>query len=421
MSLGLQGAGGVAGMQGALRQRIMDQLAAQKQAQEIQIQQQEMALRLRHESGLEADRQTDNVRLAQVEADRRQVGQDKQTVSDFTAQPQGARLPTPLALRSRALGLPTTDIPAQPVTQLGGFSSLPADQGGQGPGLKPQLQSLRVRALDAAPDALLTSTADPSNPLSQPAAYGRGATEADVNKTQLEARQARQDAETERGHREAEAQRRATEANTEAYRGARLQQPKDTSAADNGRMDRSYTSANSSLEALRKPLADQAERFGRLTDTINQHSPQADALIAPEMLTVMAGGIGSGLRMNEAEIARIVGGRSNFESLKAQLNKWSLNPKEALSVTESQRGQIRDLMKAVGDKSSKRLAILNQASQDLIDAPDVGTHRRIVAQARKAIDDIGLAAGDSGGDTTTTTTTSQAPRVRYDMNGQRIP
>jgi hypothetical protein len=61
-------------------------------------------------------------------------------------------------------------------------------------------------------------------------------------------------------------------------------------------------------------------RFGRLRDTLNQKSPQADALVAPELLTVIAGGQGSGLRMNEAEIARSVGGRSHLEDLKAALN-----------------------------------------------------------------------------------------------------
>jgi len=34
--------------------------------------------------------------------------------------------------------------------------------------------------------------------------------------------------------------------------------------------------------------------LGRLQDTLDQQSPQADALIAPELLTVMAGGQGSG-------------------------------------------------------------------------------------------------------------------------------
>lgn len=166
---------------------------------------------------------------------------------------------------------------------------------------------------------------------------------------------------------------------------------------DTGRMDRSYTQANSSLETIRKPLADQMERFGRLAETVNQSTPQADALIAPELLTVMAGGAGSGLRMNEAEISRIIGGRSKFEDLKAAVNKWQLDPSKALSVTPAQRQQIRDLMGAVQKRTDAKLALVNKASQALIDAPDVETQRRIIADTRKQLDDVGSAAPSTGG------------------------
>lgn len=166
---------------------------------------------------------------------------------------------------------------------------------------------------------------------------------------------------------------------------------------DTGRMDRSYTQANSSLESIRKPLADQMERFGRLAETVNQSTPQADALIAPELLTVMAGGAGSGLRMNEAEISRIIGGRSNFEGLKAAVNKWQLDPSKALSVTPAQRQQIRDLMGAVQKRTDAKLSLVNQASQALIDAPDVDTQRRIIADTRKKLDEVGSAAPSKGG------------------------
>lgn len=162
--------------------------------------------------------------------------------------------------------------------------------------------------------------------------------------------------------------------------------------ADNlPRMDRSYQQANTALESIRKPIADQVERFGRLAETVNQSTPQADALVAPELLTVMAGGAGSGLRMNEAEISRIIGGRSKFEDLKAAVNKWQLDPTKALSVTPAQRQQIRDLMNAVKTRTDAKLAIVNKASQELIDAPDVDSHRRIISDARQKIDAVGSA------------------------------
>lgn len=171
------------------------------------------------------------------------------------------------------------------------------------------------------------------------------------------------------------------------------EKPKD----ETGRLDRSYTQGNSALESIRKPIADQMDRFARLSETVNQSTPQADALIAPELLTVMAGGAGSGLRMNEAEISRIIGGRSNIEGLKAALNKWQLDPTKALSVTPAQRQQIRDLMGAVKQRTDAKLALVNAASQALIDAPDVETQRRIIADVRKKLDEVGNGAKASGG------------------------
>ena len=86
-------------------------------------------------------------------------------------------------------------------------------------------------------------------------------------------------------------------------------------------------------------LADQADRINKLVTSLAQRTPQADAVLAPEILVVMAGGAGSGVRLNEAEMERVVKGRSNLESLRAALNKWNPNNGEALSVTDSQRQQ----------------------------------------------------------------------------------
>ena len=109
-----------------------------------------------------------------------------------------------------------------------------------------------------------------------------------------------------------------------------------TNTQDRGgdaRLDRSYNKEVSRIDSVAKPVLDRADRLQRLKLSLDAQSPQADALIAPELLTAMAGGQGSGLRMNEAEISRIVGGRSKWESLKASMNQWSLDPSKALSIT----------------------------------------------------------------------------------------
>lgn len=155
---------------------------------------------------------------------------------------------------------------------------------------------------------------------------------------------------------------------------------------NDARTDRTYQQQQARLDKVRTPIASQLDRINRLTTTINQMTPQADALIAPELLSAMAGGSGSGLRMNEAEISRIVGGRSQWESLKATLNQWSLDPSKALSVTPSQRNQMRLLVRAVQAKAQRQVAALDKASNDLVDANDVDQMRRIANQAVQGLE-----------------------------------
>lgn len=162
--------------------------------------------------------------------------------------------------------------------------------------------------------------------------------------------------------------------------------------ANDTRMDHSYQYNNNIVEKQRAPIDQRLERLDRVEQAINQKSAQADALIAPELLTVMAGGQGSGLRMNEAEISRIVGGRSKLEDLKAVLNKWDPRTGGGLSVTDEQRQQMHELLKAVREKTEAKQHAFDEAQQDLIHAADVESHRRITAELKKK-----LSAIDSGG------------------------
>lgn len=164
--------------------------------------------------------------------------------------------------------------------------------------------------------------------------------------------------------------------------------PHDTGPAERSRLDRSYQYNNALLDKSRTPLQAQGERISRLVESLNQRTPAADALVAPELLTAMAGGMGSGLRMNEAEIARIVGGRSSWETLKATLNKWQADPSKALSITDSQREQMRALVNAMQARIQAKLTALNDASQALIDAPDVTRHRAIVSRANQRLQTV---------------------------------
>src|SRR5207253_2582938 len=131
------------------------------------------------------------------------------------------------------------------------------------------------------------------------------------------------------------------------------------------------------IDKLRTPVEDGMSRITKLEDTLNQSTHQADALVAPELLTAMAGGQGSGLRMNEAEISRIVGGRTNFESLKAALNKWQTDPSKGLSITPAQRDQIRRLIQTRKVRLSQMQSAIDEESSNLAASEDPAEHRKI--------------------------------------------
>ena len=214
----------------------------------------------------------------------------------------------------------------------------------------------------------------------------------------------------------------ATQTAAEEGRNERAQQHEENlralksmggAAQDTARLDKSYTQTTRRVDTLAKPVIERQGRLQRLEDTLSQNSPQADALVAPELLTAMAGGQGSGLRMNEAEIARIVGGRTNWETLKAAANKWSLNPETAVSITSSQRQQIRSLLKATKQRNDDAISKIQKAGDDLSGAESVGEHRRIHDTLQRDLTTMAPASG--GGET------AAAPgRTRYDMKGNII-
>lgn len=166
---------------------------------------------------------------------------------------------------------------------------------------------------------------------------------------------------------------------------------------DTARADKSFQYNSGQLEKLSGPVEQRIARMSTLQDTINQTTPQADALIAPELLTVMAGGQGSGLRMNEAEISRVVGGRTNLESIKAALNKWQIDPSKGLSITPAQRQQIKALVKTVNDKLIVKQQTINQAQNDLLNSDDPKMHREIVTKARQALAQVDQSSGTGAG------------------------
>ncbi|MFB3916086.1 MAG: hypothetical protein ACE14M_05120 [Terriglobales bacterium] len=160
------------------------------------------------------------------------------------------------------------------------------------------------------------------------------------------------------------------------------------------RADKSYDLTSKQLDKLSDPIDQQMARVGRLATTLRQNNPQADALVAPELLTSMAGGQGSGLRMNEAEISRIVGGRTAWENLKSAALRWQTDPSKPFLLTPAQRQQTAALIDEMSKRLAEKQSILDDARSRLLDSNDPSEHRRIYADTRRALS--GIDAGAAG-------------------------
>jgi ABC-type phosphonate transport system ATPase subunit len=82
----------------------------------------------------------------------------------------------------------------------------------------------------------------------------------------------------------------------------------------------------------------------------------------------MAGGSGSGVRMSEAEISRIMGGRSHWEALRASAQAWNPNNAEANKITPDQRKQIRSLANALNQKINAKRELVTRARRKLTES-----------------------------------------------------
>ncbi len=197
-----------------------------------------------------------------------------------------------------------------------------------------------------------------------------------------------------------------------------IQQQAANNSVDNAtksRADKSYQYNSSQLDKYQQPVEQLTQRLGRLQDTLDQHNPQADALVGPELLTVMAGGQGSGLRMNEAEISRVVGGRSAWQNLQAAIQHWNTNPADARSITPAQDQQIRALVGTVQQKLLAKGRVLDGARQTLINSDDPEIHRQAVVAARAQLDAI-----DAGQAKPNVPATTNPLEQRYQHLGAKV-
>lgn len=151
------------------------------------------------------------------------------------------------------------------------------------------------------------------------------------------------------------------------------------------RLDRSYQLNVQRLDKISTPIRQRLDRMQQLMKSLQMGTPISDAITPVQLLVALAGGQGSGVRITQPELQRIIGGRSVWESLRAFAQKWSLNPKMAGSLTPEQRSQMMKLTQVLMDDLQGQVDEINEANGNLIKSDSVEGHRKILNDLNKGL------------------------------------
>ena len=96
-----------------------------------------------------------------------------------------------------------------------------------------------------------------------------------------------------------------------------------------------------------------------------------------------------------------MGGRNNWQDLKAKLDAWQLDPSKGFALTPVQRQQVGALLDARTGRLQQQQSILDDAGDSLINARSPQEHRAIYNNAQKRLSGAMSGAtpqGQSGSD-----------------------
>lgn len=111
------------------------------------------------------------------------------------------------------------------------------------------------------------------------------------------------------------------------------------------------------------------ERSDRALFLLNSPNFVTDAVAGPEFLQIVAGGMGSGLRMTDAELNRINEAQTKIDQFKGQLAKWDvLGIGDRRTIQNEMRAQMKAALDAVHAARQRKAALAESTLQGLEDA-----------------------------------------------------
>ena len=159
----------------------------------------------------------------------------------------------------------------------------------------------------------------------------------------------------------------------------------------------SYTQNNSELDKIGNPIEQTAQKVADIKDLMAENSPQAWANIPAKVLSLTAGGTGSGLRMNQALLDKELGGAGKWAELQGKFQAWNPNSAKASEISDAQKAQFKSVVASLEKQIQARLDVVNGARTDLLGAGnDVNQHRKIVLGVHQKLQGLDQQAGQAG-------------------------
>lgn len=167
------------------------------------------------------------------------------------------------------------------------------------------------------------------------------------------------------------------------------------STAEVGRVKQQF---RKDLGAEDTKLSADLERVDRAQKVLNSPNFLSDAIAAPEVLQIMAGGMGSGLRMTDAELNRVNGAQSKLDQLRGELAKYGIGAPKTLQ--DDIRKNMKALVDTVKQARERKAKLLEDAFGKLDEAStpaEVDALRAQYMTDRRSAGNINGAQGDGGG------------------------
>lgn len=176
---------------------------------------------------------------------------------------------------------------------------------------------------------------------------------------------------------EAAANTRARADNLNRLEIARISAGTKSTARDEAQDTKSYTYHNNALEKQALPIDTSMKDIATLQrDILGMGTLQADKLAAPQLLKILVGGTGSGLKITQGEIAQVAGGQTTIDGLKAILNKFtSSDQTKAIQILPAQRQAINQIVDSLAKRTKQKQLEVSKAG-DVIRAEGVTDQER---------------------------------------------